>query len=61
MAEYGFAKIKKKLAIFLDFLLLYPPIFVILKVQLFFINVKHCTFQIERSIFRTRNVNAYES
>ena len=36
MADYGFAKIKKKLAIFLAFLLLYLPLFVILKVQLFF-------------------------
>ena len=31
-----------------------------IKSVIIFINVKHCTFQIERSIFRIRNVNAYE-
>ena len=37
ISEDGFVRIKKKLAIFLAFLLLYLRLFVILKAQLFFI------------------------
>ena len=64
MAEYYFARIKnkEKISNFPSFsIALFANICYIKSAIIFFINVKHCTFQMERSIFRTRNVNAYES
>jgi len=61
ISEYGFVRMKKKISNFPSFsIALSVNICYIKSAIIFFINVKHCTFQIERSIFRIRNVNAYE-
>ena len=61
ISEYGFVRIKKKISNFPSFSIALSIKNCYIKSVIIFINVKHCTFQIERSIFRIRNVNAYES
>ncbi len=60
ISEYGFVRMKKKISNFPSFSIALSIKNCYIKSVIIFINVKHCTFQIERSIFRIRNVNAYE-
>ena len=60
ISEYGFVRMKKKISNFPSFSIALSIKNCYIKSVIIFINVKHCTFQIGRSIFRTRNVNAYE-